>query len=153
MSIRILAVPAEFIIYIIVGFYLGIQKTNISSLLIIIFSALNITLSSFFVLSLDLNVLGVALGTLLSSYITIFLFLIFTYFFIINKFQIIPKLENLIITSKLIKLFNINFDIFIRTFFLTFAFLWFTYLGSKLGEDYLAVNAILMQFVIFASFF
>ena len=51
------------------------------------------------------------------------------------------------------KLFNINFDIFIRTFFLTFAFLWFTYLGSKLGEDYLAVNAILMQFIIFASFF
>ena len=47
MSIRILAVPVEFIIYIIVGFYLGIQKTNISSLLIIIFSALNITLSSF----------------------------------------------------------------------------------------------------------
>ncbi len=153
MSIRILAVPAEFIIYIIVGFYLGIQKTNISSLLIIIFSALNITLSSFFVLSLDLNVLGVALGTLLSSYITIFLFLIFTYFFIINKFQIIPKLQNLIISSKLLKLFHINFDIFIRTFFLTFAFLWFTYLGSKLGEDYLAVNTILMQFVIFASFF
>ena len=87
MSIRILAVPAEFIIYIIVGFYLGIQKTNISSLLIIIFSALNITLSSFFVLSLDLNVLGVALGTLLSSYITIFLFLIFTYFFIIKNFK------------------------------------------------------------------
>tara|TARA_Y100001970_G_C14240011_1_gene864309 strand:+ start:2170 stop:3495 length:1326 start_codon:yes stop_codon:yes gene_type:complete len=153
MSIRLLAVPAEFIIYIVVGFYLGIQKTNISSLLIIIFSALNITLSSFFVLSLDLNVVGVALGTLLSSYITIFLFLIFTYFFITKKFQIIPKLENLIITSKLIKLFSINFDIFIRTFFLTFAFLWFTYLGSKLGEDYLAVNAILMQFVIFASFF
>ena len=37
--------------------------------------------------------------------------------------------------------------------FLTFAFLWVTYLGSKIGEDYLAVNTILMQFVILASFF
>ena len=28
-----------------------------------------------------------------------------------------------------------------------------TYLGSKLGEDYLAVNTILMQFIILAAFF
>ena len=42
----------------------------------------------------------------------------------------------MIIKSKLLKLFNINFDIFIRTLFLTFTFLWVTYLGSKLGEDY-----------------
>tara|TARA_B100001559_G_scaffold45884_1_gene34473 strand:+ start:1778 stop:3103 length:1326 start_codon:yes stop_codon:yes gene_type:complete len=153
MSIRIFSIPAELVIYIIVGFYLGIQKTNISSLLIIILSTLNITLSSFFVLSLNLNVLGVALGTLISSYITVIIFLIFTYFFISKKFQIIPKLEKLIVPTKLFKLFNINFDIFIRTFFLTFSFLWFTYIGSKLGEDYLAVNTILMQFVVFASFF
>ena len=55
--------------------------------------------------------------------------------------------------SKLLKLFNINLDIFIRTLFLTFSFLWVTYLGSKLGEDYLAVNTLLMQFIILAAFF
>ena len=37
--------------------------------------------------------------------------------------------------------------------FLTFSFLWVTYLGSKFGEDYLAVNTILMQFIILAAFF
>ena len=31
--------------------------------------------------------------------------------------------------------------------------LWVTYLGSKMGEDYLAVNTILMQFIILAAFF
>ena len=31
--------------------------------------------------------------------------------------------------------------------------MWVTYLGSKLGEDYLAVNTILMQFIILAAFF
>jgi len=153
LSVRILSIPAELIIYILIGFYLGIQKTTISSLLIITLSALNIILSSFFVLSLDLNIFGVALGTLIASYITVILFLVFTYNFIIKKFQIIPKFERLIVPSKLLKLFNINFDIFIRTLFLTFSFLWVTYLGSKLGEDYLAVNAILMQFIILASFF
>ena len=153
ISVRVLSVPAEFVIYILVGFYLGIQKTNISSLLVIILSALNIIFSSFFVLSLDLNVFGVVLGTLTASYITAIIFSLFTYNFIIKKFQIIPTFQRLIIPSKLLKLLTINFDIFIRTVALTFSFLWISYLGSKLGEDYLAVNTILMQFVILAAFF
>ena len=153
ISVRVLSVPAEFTIYILVGFYLGIQKTNISSLLIILLSALNIVFSSFFVLSLNLNVLGVALGTLIASYITAIIFSYFTYRFIIKKFQIIPTFQRLIVPSKLLKLFTINFDIFIRTVVLTFSFLWISYLGSKLGEDYLAINTILMQFIVLAAFF
>jgi MATE family multidrug resistance protein len=153
ISVRVLSVPAEFIIYILVGFYLGIQKTNISSLLVIILSALNIVFSSFFVLSLNLNVFGVALGTLIASYITAIIFSLFTYNFILKKFQIIPTFQRLIVPSKLLKLLTINFDIFIRTVVLTFSFLWISYLGSKLGEDYLAINTILMQFIILAAFF
>ena len=153
LNVRVFSVPAELIIYILVGFYLGIQKTKISSLLIIILSILNIVLSSLLVLSFDLKVLGVALGTLISSYTTLIIFLLFTYHYIVKKFKIIPRFENLIVKLRLIKLVNINLNIFIRTLFLTFAFLWVTYLGSKIGEDYLAVNTILMQFVIFASFF
>jgi len=153
ISVRVLSVPAEFTIYILVGFYLGIQKTNISSLLIIILSALNIVFSSFFVLSLNLNVFGVALGTLLANYIIAIIFVLFTYNFIIKKFQINPTFQRLIVPSKILKLFFINFDIFIRTVILTFSFLWIAYLGSKLGEDYLAINTILMQFIVLAAFF
>ena len=153
ISIRILSIPAELTIYILIGFYLGIQKTKLSSLFILILSIMNIVFSSFFVLSMKLNVLGVALGTLISSYLSAIIFSIYTYNFIVKRFQIIPSLKNLIIPSKIFKLITINFDIFIRTLFLTFSFLWITYLGSLLGEDYLAVNAILMQFIIIASFF
>ncbi len=153
ISVRVFSIPAELIIYILVGFYLGIQKTKISSLLIIIFSTLNIVFSSYFVMSLNLNVFGVALGTLASSYITIFIYLLFTYKFIIDKFQIVPKYHRIFVLPKLLKLLTINFDIFIRTLILTFSFVWVTYLGSKLGEDILAINTILMQFVILAAFF
>ena len=153
ISVRVLSIPAEFIIYILVGFFLGIQKTNVSSLLIIILSVLNIVLSSFFVLSLNLEVFGVVLGTLIASYITAIIFSLFTYKFIVKKFQIVPTFQKIMVFSKLLKLLTINFDIFIRTVVLTFSFLWITYLGSKLGEDYLAVNAILMQFIILAAFF
>jgi MATE family multidrug resistance protein len=153
ISVRVLSVPAELTIYILVGFYLGIQKTNISSLFIILLSALNIVFSSFFVLSLNLNVFGVALGTLLANYIIAIIFFLFTYNFIIKKFQINPTFQRLIVPSKILKLFFINFDIFIRTVILTFSFLWIAYLGSKLGEDYLAINTILMQFIVLAAFF
>ena len=153
LNVRIFSIPAELIIYVLVGFYLGIQKTKISSFLIIVLSSLNIIFSSLLVLTYELDVFGVALGTLISSYITLIIFALFTYNYIIQKFKVIPKFENLVVKSKILRLININLDIFIRTLFITFAFLWVTYLGSKIGEDYLAVNAILMQFIILSSFF
>ena len=153
LSVRVFSIPAELITYILVGFYLGIQKTKISSFLIVMLSILNIIFSSFFVLSMDLNILGVALGTLVASNFTVIIFLLFTYRFIIQQFKILPNLNRIMVHSRILKLFNINLDIFIRTSVLTFSFLWITYLGSKLGEDYLAVNAILMQFIILAAFF
>ena len=153
LNVRVFSVPAELSIYILVGFYLGIQKTKISSLLIVVLSILNIVFSSVFVLSYDLDIFGVALGTLFASYISCIIFTIYTYNFILKSFKIIPNFEKIIIKSKIIKLLNINLDIFIRTLFLTFSFLWVTYQGAKLGEDYLAVNTILMQFIILAAFF
>jgi MATE family multidrug resistance protein len=153
LNVRVFSVPAELAIYILAGFYLGIQKTKISSLMVVTLSIMNIVFSSILVLSYNLDVLGVVLGTLFASFVTVIIFTLFTYRFIIKKFKLIPRFEKLVIKSKLLKLFNINLDIFIRTLFLTFSFLWVTYLGSKLGEDYLAVNTILMQFIILAAFF
>ena len=108
LNVRIFSVPAELAIYILVGFYLGIQKTKISSLLIVTLSILNIVFSALLVLTYNLNVFGVALGTLFASYITLIIFTSFTYSFIIKKFKIIPRFEKLIVKSKLLKLFNIN---------------------------------------------
>ena len=97
LSVRVFSIPAELTIYILVGFYLGIQKTKISSSLIVVLSVLNIALSSLLVLTYNLNIFGVVLGTLLASYITLIIFTILTYKFIIKKFIIIPKFEKLII--------------------------------------------------------
>ena len=155
ISIRVFSAPAELIAYVLVGFYLGIQKTVISSLLITISSLLNIILSIYFVKELNLNVSGVALGTLVAFYITIIIFLIYSYFFIIKKFKIIPRFNNRNIFNfkKILKLVNINLNIFIRTILLTFSFFWVSYLGSTLGEEYVAVNSILIQFILISSFF
>ena len=153
ISIRIFSAPAELILYVLTGLYLGLKKTKISSLGISIFCIGNIILSSIFVIYFNLEILGVALGTVISAYITVIVFLLFAYYQLKNKFSSKVTTTNIFNITKMFKLFNINFDIFIRTIFLTFSFLWFTYQSSKLGENYLAVNTILLQFVMLASFF
>ena len=154
ISIRIFSAPAEMMMYVLIGFYLGLQKTKISSFLSICFSISNIILSVYFVKYLNLNIFGVALGTLVAAYLTTILFLTYTYFFVIKNLKIIPRFQiNIFFKKKIFRLFYINFDIFIRTLLLTFAFLWFNYLSSKLGENILATNTILMQFILFAAFF
>ena len=152
--IRLFSAPAEFIIYILIGFYLGLQKTHISSLITIFFSLINIILSILLVAKFKLQIAGVAFGTLGSAYITVIIFSIFTYFYIIKNLKIIPRINTKIFNiKKLYKLIQINFDIFIRTVLLTFSFLWISYLSSKLGEEYVAVNSILIQLVTIAAFF
>ena len=153
ISIRILAAPAELLIYVMIGFYLGLQKTLISSLLVTFFNILNIILSYYFVIHLNLKVSGVAYGTLFSAYTAVGIFLVFTYFYVIKKFKVIPRLNNIFVFKKILRLFNINFNIFLRTVLLTFSFLWLNYQSSTLGENFLAINLILLQFIIIASFF
>lgn len=153
ISVRLFSAPAELSIYVIVGLFIGLQRTKISSFIIIFFSITNILLSVYFVKILNLSIYGVALGTVLSSYLSVLIFIIYTYYFIHKEFNIIPRYRKIFITKKIIKLLNINFDIFLRTLLLTFSFLWFTYQSSRINEDYLAVNSILLQFIVLASFF
>ena len=153
ITIRILSAPAELIIYVLAGLYLGLQKTITSSLMIAIFCFGNAILSAVLVINFDLEIFGVAAGTTISAYLTVIIFLVLSFFQLKNRLTISLTYKKIFNVKKLFKLFNINFDIFIRTILLTFSFLWMTYQGSKLGESYLAVNTLLMQFIIVASFF
>ena len=153
ISIRILSAPAELILYVLTGLYLGLQKTNISSLMVSFFCIGNAILSALLVIHYDLGIFGVAAGTAISAYITVIIFLIFCFFQFKNKYRGRFTYQKIFNIKKLFQLFDINFNIFIRTILLTFSFLWFTYQSSKLGENYLAINTLLMQFILLASFF
>ena len=153
ISIRLLSAPAELIIYVLTGLYLGMQRMHVTSIMISIFCFSNAILSSIFVIHFDLDILGVATGTVIAAYGTVIIFLSLSYFQLKKKLQIALTYKKIFNTKKLFNLFNINFDIFIRTVLLTFSFLWITYQSSKLGENYLAINILLMQFIMVASFF
>jgi len=151
-KIRIFSAPGELTLYIITGLFVGLQKTKISSLAVGFFSILNIFLSIIFVKIYNLDIRGVAYGTLISALITSICFLFYTFIYL-NKFTSLRiNLHDLFNLKKIKNIFNINFNIFIRTILLTFSFLWFTYLGSQIGEDFIAANAILINLVFLSAF-
>ena len=151
-KIRIYSAPGELTLYIITGLFIGLQKTKISSLAVGFFSILNIILSILFVTKYDLNIKGVAYGTLYSAIITSVIFLIYTFYYLSKHISLKIDLKELIDINKIKNIFNINFNIFIRTILLTFSFLWFTYLGTQIGEDYIAANTILINLVFLSAF-
>jgi len=151
-QIRIWSAPGELTLYIITGLFIGLQKTKISSLAVGLFSILNIILSIIFVTKFDLNIKGVAYGTLFSALIISISFLIYTFWYLYRMSKIEIKIDDLINLNKIKNIFTINLNIFIRTILLTFSFLWFTYLGSQIGEDYIAANAILINLVFLSAF-
>jgi MATE family multidrug resistance protein len=151
-QIRIWSAPGELTLYIITGLFVGLQKTKISSLAVGLFSILNIILSIILVSKFDLNIKGVAYGTLLSALLISISFLLYTFWYLNRMSKIKIKFDELIDLKKIKNIFNININIFIRTILLTFSFLWFTYLGSQIGENYIAANAILINLVFLSAF-
>ncbi len=151
-EIRIYSSFGELIIFIITGLFIGLQRTTISSVVVGFFSIINIVLSLIFVIYFDLDVRGVALGTVISSTLTAIIFLSYT-FFELQKFTSIKinvvKIFNL---KKIQKLFSINLDIFIRSALLTFSFIFFTYLGNTISEDVVAANTILLNLIMLSAF-
>jgi Na+-driven multidrug efflux pump len=68
--------------------------------MIVTLSVLNIVFSSILVLSYNLNVFGVALGTLLASYITLIIFTLFTYNLLLKNLKLIPRFEKLLLNQN-----------------------------------------------------
>ena len=151
-DLRIYSSFGELIIYIITGLFIGLQKTKISSVAVGFFSITNILFSLLFVVYFDLDVQGVALGTVISSTLTAIIFLSYTFFELQKLTSIKINLSKIFNLKELQKLFNINFDIFIRSALLTFSFLFFTYLGSTISEDIVAANTILLNLIMLSAF-
>jgi MATE family multidrug resistance protein len=84
--------------------------------------------------------------------LTTIIFLFYT-FFDLNKFvQLEFNIQKIFNLTKIKNIFNINFNIFIRSILLTFAFLYFTYLGNSISEETVAANTILLNLTMLSAF-
>lgn len=150
--IRIWAAPANILLYCLNGWFVGMQNTKIPMFIAILINVTNIIFSIFFVLILNQNVTGVALGTVIAQYSGLALAIVLliknykSYFIKINK-------NILFDFAKIKRFFKVNTDLMIRSFLLIISIAFFTNQSAKLGDNILAVNMIILQsFYIFSYF-
>ncbi len=149
-DIRIFAAPATLALYVLFGWFFGVQNAIIPLMLTLFINAVNIALSYYFVNTLELGIEGVAYGTVIAQYSGVMLALIMIYRYKERLTSIQAKM--IFNKTELLKFLNINKDIFIRTVALTFAFAFFYAQSAKEGEMTLAVTVILLQFLSWISF-
>lgn len=149
--IRIFAAPATLSLYALNGWFTGMQDAKTPMLLAVIINILNIVFNLFFVYVLDLKSDGVAWGTLLAQYGGLFLgswFILTKYKANIQRIHLPFKIDG----SLMKKLFKVNKDIFIRTLVLITVISFFTVKSAAVSDQILAVNTILLQYLLLFSF-
>jgi len=155
--IRIWAAPAVLGQFALLGFFLGMQNARLPMVVLVSTNVINIACSYLFVMELDMESNGVALGTVIAQYSGLVLAIYFfrKYFGRLLRYW---SLQGTIQWVKLKHFLLINKDIFIRTMCLVAVFSIFTARSASSdvqnqGEDtILAVNSLLMQFFMFFSF-
>ncbi len=149
--IRIFAAPATLSLYALNGWFTGMQDAKTPMILAVVINVLNIAFNVFFVYGLDLKSDGVAWGTLLAQYGGLFLGI----WFILRKYPLSVKNIHMPfkINGELMKkLFKVNKDIFIRTLVLITVISFFTIKSAAVSDQILAVNTILLQYLLLFSF-
>ncbi len=149
---RIWAAPASLSLFAVMGWYIGMQDAKTPMILSIVVNVTNIALSAFFVLNRGMAVKGVALGTVLGQYLGLILALIL----LSRQSKRIKKYwrrKMIFIWSEIGRFMSVNKDILIRSLLLTGSFYYFNAASANLGDDVLAVNSILIQFLWIFSYF
>lgn len=150
--IRIWAAPATLGLYVLMGWFLGMQNARIPMILAILINLVNVGANYMFVYGFGLKSDGVAWGTLIAQYIGFIsgLIIFFRYNTRLLKYWNIQAIMQL---AALKRFFMVNRDIMIRTVLLILAFSLFTTGSAKMGDDILAVNTMMLQFLFLFSYF
>lgn len=142
-DIRIWNAPATLATYVLLGWYLGLQKPKLNLLIVVSINLINIIFDIIFVVYLDFNSAGVAWATLIAEYSGLAIGL-----YCITRVTNEKKIDNwsLVFQMEALKEYlALNFNVFIRTLFLLLSFSFFTLQSAKFGPIVLAANAILMN--------
>jgi MATE family multidrug resistance protein len=150
--IRVWAAPAALSLFVFNGWFLGMQNARYPMIIAIAVNVVNILLSVFFVFVLNMKSDGVALGTALAQYIGLIIALIlFSYKY--KKLLAKISKRGILNLKILVEFFKVNTDIFIRTFCIILVFTFFTSKSASINDTILAVNSLLIQLLLFFSFF
>ena len=150
-DIMIFGAPFVLLNYTLIGWLMGQSKAKETLFTQVFGNVLNIVLDLAFVLYLDMGIAGVAIATLIAQIVTFFIglgFAIQTCQFSLLSYALTTKF-----TSKDIGvILSSNLDLLLRTVCILIFFNMMARIGSQLGADVLATNAILMQVTFLISY-
>lgn len=150
-SLRLWSAPAVLIQYVVLGCALGLGKTRIVLLLLVVANSLNILLDLIFVLGLGMASQGVALATLIAEVSAALL----------GSLWLVRQTKQLGLgwpaswseaCQGWVQLVRVNRDLMLRTLALLLALAFFTRQGAQQGNVVLAANALLMQIIMLSSY-
>jgi MATE family multidrug resistance protein len=149
-AIRVFSAPAALMNYALLGYVLGLGKGRLGLLLQILINGTNIALSFALGLGLEWGLSGVAIATVIAECFGLAIGL----FIVLRGFKGTPVLsrDRIFHRASIMKLMALNGDIMIRSFALVGAFAWLTRMGGQFGDETLAANAILMNFLMLSGY-
>ena len=149
-SIRIWSAPAALANYTILGYLLGRQRARTALLLQAAINVVNVVLALGLVLWRHWAVAGIATATMTAEWTGCLLGL---GLMLAGGYR--PghlRWMELIDGESLRRLFALNRDILLRTLSLVAAYVWFTRTGARAGNEILAANAVLINFLWIAGY-
>ncbi|MGM8870580.1 MATE family efflux transporter [Psychrobacter sp. 2Y5] len=153
LDVRFWGVIAELMNFAFIGWFAGQGKTRYMLYQQGFIALLNIILTLFFVYGMGLGLAGVALGTTIAFWSGVVLALWLSRQHLQLSWHALFTTDAEHFTrSKMLRLFSLNKDIFIRTLILTLSFAWVTRLSAQSGDLVLAANAILLQVLSISAF-
>ena len=153
LEVRFWGVIAELMNFAFIGWFAGQGKTRYMLYQQGFIAAVNISLTLFFAYGLQMGLVGVALGTTIAFWLGIVLALWLSRQHLQISWKALFNADPEHFTrNKMLRLFSLNKDIFIRTLILTLSFAWVTRLSAQSGDLVLATNAILLQILSISAF-
>ncbi len=149
-AIRVFSAPAALMNYALLGYVLGLGKGRLGLVLQILINGTNIALSFALGLGLEWGLSGVAIATVIAEFfgLAVGLFIVMQGF---KNTQTLSR-KQVFHRPSIMKLMALNGDIMIRSFALVGAFAWLTRMGGQFGDETLAANAILMNFLMLSGY-
>jgi MATE family multidrug resistance protein len=151
-DVRIWAAPAALANYAILGWLIGLGRTDLGLIVQLFLNVTNMLLAILLVLILGWGVRGVALATVLAEYGATGVGCLIA----ARHLRALGgawSLAGLLAPERLQRVMTVNLDIMIRSLALLAVFVWFTSNGARQGDAILAANAVLMHLVSLSAFF
>lgn len=153
-NVRIWSAPFSLMNYALLGWYYGRGHARTGMLLQLVIHLVDIALSIFFVYALGWGIFGAALGTVLGQVVAAVLgvVLVIRHYGGLSKLAAQVRLAELVDAAGVRRMVGLSRDLMLRSLAMMTVYAFFAAQGARLGEDALAANAVLLNFLMMSSF-